>query len=56
MMKCENDKFLIPEKYKRMSISELVCEREKLYAQIKKEEKGEVKKKPTEQGGIIFRF
>ncbi|MBR2036960.1 MAG: hypothetical protein IKA09_04455 [Lachnospiraceae bacterium] len=50
-MMYENDKLNIPEKYRNMSVSELRCEKERVYAQIKKNtsdklvEKSEYKRK-----------
>lgn len=35
-MMYENDKLNIPEKYRKMSVSELKCEKERVYAQLKK--------------------
>ena len=42
--------------YKKMSVSELRAEREKLYLQIKKEKQCEHKKKPHTVSGITFYF
>ena len=50
-MMYENDKLNIPEKYRNMSVSDLRCEKERIYAQIKRNssdalvEKGENKRK-----------
>ena len=56
-MMYENDKLNIPEKYRNMSVSELRCEKERIYAQIKRNssealvEKGEYKRK-----NVMFNF
>lgn len=55
-MMYENDKLIIPERYKKMSVSELRCEREKLYIQIKKENKVKIQKMSIKQETIVFRF
>ena len=50
-MMYENDKLNIPEQYRNMSVSDLRCEKERIYAQIKRNssdalvEKGENKRK-----------
>ena len=62
-MMYENDKLNIPEKYQNMSVSELRCEKERVYAQIKRNnsdalvEKSENKRKYNVQflilGGLL---
>ena len=37
MIICEDDRFVIPEKYLKMSVEELRAAREKLYEEIQKE-------------------
>lgn len=37
MMICENDKLIIPEKYKNMSVSELRSEKERIYKEIRQQ-------------------
>lgn len=56
MMVYENDKFVISEKYRKMSVSELDRESEKLYKKIAAErvKKSEPVKKKTETCGIKF--
>lgn len=44
-MMYENDIFEIPEKYKKMSLSELKAEEEKLYSTLKLQQQGSVKEK-----------
>lgn len=55
-MMYENDKLMIPERYKKMSVSELRCEKEKLYGQIKKENKTKVPQKTMERKSVVFHF
>lgn len=55
-MMYENDKLVIPMKYQKMSVSELRCEKEKLYTQIKKEKETNVEKTSTKSGTTVFRF
>lgn len=52
----ENDKLIIPEKYRKMSVSELRHEKEKLYTQIKKTSSSSIVKPPVKSETSIFRF
>ena len=52
----ENDKLIIPEKYRKMSVSELRYEKEKLYTQIQKERKSNVQSKPIKSNSVVFHF
>ena len=52
----ENDKLIIPEKYRKMSVSELRYEKEKLYTQIKKEKKANAQSKSIKSNSVIFHF
>ena len=56
MITCENDKLMIPEKYRKMSVSELKREKEKLYCEIKKENKEKVRKMASKRENTIFKF
>ncbi len=47
-----NDKLIIPEKYQKMSVSELRSEKEKLYTQIK----DKIQKTSMKHQEILFRF
>ncbi|MDD6615372.1 MAG: hypothetical protein PUF13_04625 [Lachnospiraceae bacterium] len=53
MMIYENDKLEIPEKYRKMSVSELREEKEKIYATIKTEKKSSAVNKAV-VGSVIF--
>lgn len=55
-MMYENDKLMIPERYKKMSVSELRYEKEKLYGQIKKENKTNISPKTSEHKSVVFHF
>ena len=56
-MMYENDKLNIPEKYRNMSVSELRCEKEKVYAQIKKNTSDEVvEKSEYKRKNVKFNF
>ena len=55
-MMYENDKLIIPEKYRKMSVSELRYEKEKLYVQIKKENRDKIEKTLIKRETTIFRF
>lgn len=55
-MMYENDKLIIPEKYRKMSVSELRYEKEKLYTQIQRENKEKVQKTTIKPATTIFRF
>ncbi len=46
----------IPEKYKKMSVSELRYGREKIYSQIKKEKDARIKKAECRKDVAMFRF
>ena len=52
----ENDVFDIPEKYRKMSVSELRRESEKLYSEIKKSTNVKDAKKEKEKTSIVFYF
>ena len=56
-MMYENDKLNIPEKYRNMSVYELRCEKEKVYAQIKKNTSDELVEKSEYKGkNVKFNF
>lgn len=56
-MMYENDKLNIPEKYRSMSVSELRCEKERVYAQIKRNTSDEtIKKDEYKRKNIMFNF
>lgn len=55
-MMYENDKLIIPEKYRKMSVSELKREKEKVYTEIRKKSSEERKKKVYKNETIMFRF
>ena len=54
-MMYENDKFVIPDEYRKMSVSELRSKKERLYKQLKSEQPLKAKKTSTFQG-IAFKF
>ena len=51
----ENDKLIIPEKYKKMSVSELRSEKERIYMEINKTKKSYIKKQDQKEP-IVFHF
>lgn len=56
-MMYENDKLNIPEKYRNMSVSELRCEKERVYAQIRRNSSNGVVKKTTPKKEVVtFKF
>lgn len=55
MMYYENDKFTVPEEYRKMSVSELRSEKEKLYARLKNEQPKHGKK-VSRKTNIVFKF
>ena len=56
-MMYENDKLDIPEKYRNMSVSELRCEKEKVYARIKKNTSDQVvEKSKSKRKNAMFNF
>lgn len=55
-MMYENDKLTIPEKYRKMSVSELRCEKEKVYTEIRRNPVEATKKKNYYSGRIMFHF
>ena len=55
-MMYENDKLIIPEKYRKMSVNELRNEKEKIYIQIQKEKRTKTQSTPTKNKNIIFHF
>ncbi len=56
MMVCENDKLNIPEKYKKMSVSELRSEKERIYMEFKQQTKKTTKKRVYNEETVIFHF
>ena len=52
---CENDKLVIPEKYKSMSVSELKREEKKVLADILKQERPK-KTAKTNKRKIVFNY
>ena len=52
----ENDKLMIPDRYKKMSVSELRYEKEKLFEQLKKETKTNAQKKSCKDKSVVFHF
>ena len=56
MMICENDKLNIPEKYKKMSVSELRNEKEYIYAEIRQERNRTSKKMEYRKKSVVFHF
>ncbi|MBO5302913.1 MAG: hypothetical protein J6A92_02575 [Lachnospiraceae bacterium] len=56
-MMYENDKLNIPEKYRNMSVSELRCEKEKVYAQIRRNSSnGVIRKTVHKKEVVMFNF
>mgnify|MGYP004621371153 CR=1 FL=1 len=55
-MTYENDKLVIPEKYRKMSVSELRKEREQIYAEYRKNSNYSVKKCGENKGSSLFKF
>lgn len=56
-MMYENDKLNIPEKYRNMSVSELRCEKERIYAQIKRNSSDAlVEKSENKRKNVKFNF
>ena len=56
-MMYENDKLNIPEKYRNMSVSELRCEKERVYMQIKRNSSnGVIKKTEYKRETVMFHF
>ena len=56
-MMYENDKLNIPKKYRNMSVSELRCEKERIYEQIKGKVPDEIiKKDEYKRENIMFNF
>lgn len=55
-MTYENDKLIISDKYRKMSVSELRREKEKVLAEIKKTPSYGVKKTGGTRGASLFRF
>ena len=53
-MMCENDKLIIPEKFQKMSVSELRYEKEKLYMEIRKDNTSETKQNIIKHDDIIL--
>ncbi len=56
MMMCENDKLNIPEVYKKMTVSELRREKERIYMGIRQQKNMSNKKKECSREIEIFRF
>lgn len=55
-MMCENDKLNIPEKYKKMSVSELRCEKERIYMELRQKTNKSNKKMEFGREMVAFRF
>ena len=55
-MTYENDRLIIPDKYRKMSVSELRSEKEKVLAEFKKSSNYGVKKFGGNRGASLFRF
>ncbi len=56
-MMYENDKLNIPEKYRNMSVSELRCEKERVYTQLKKSSFDRVtKENENKRKSLTFHF
>lgn len=56
MMIFENDKLNIPEKYKKMSVSELRDEKERIYTKIRPQTNKTNKKMEYTKNAILFHF
>ena len=56
MMIFENDKLNIPEKYKKMSVSELRNEKERVYTKIRPQANKKNKKNEYQKNAILFYF
>ena len=52
----ENDKLNIPEKYKKMSVSELRNEKERIYTEIRPQTNKKNKKMEYRKNTILFHF
>ena len=52
----ENDKLNIPDKYKKMSVSELQNEKERIYTKIKTQTNKKNKKMEYQKNAILFHF
>lgn len=55
-MMYENDKLNIPERYRKMSVSELRHEKEKVYMEIRQSSNGMIKKTEYRKETIKFYF
>lgn len=55
-MKYENDKLNIPEKYRKMSVSELRCEKEKVYSELRRTSVEITRRKANKKEPIVFHF
>lgn len=53
MMVHENDKLVIPEEYRQMSVPELRQEKEKIYKSLNNKKTSEVRKKVT-SSSVVF--
>ena len=56
MIICENDKLNIPEKYKKMSVSELRDEKERIYMEIKQQKNNLPKNTNHKKEITVFHF
>ncbi len=56
MMIYENDKLNIPEKYKRMSVSELQKEKERIYMEIRQKPNKQAKQTNRKKEIAMFHF
>lgn len=57
MMICENDKLNIPEKYKKMSVSELRKEKERIYMEIRQQKSRSLEHtRKTVKKNVTFNF
>lgn len=52
----ENDKLLIPEEYRKMSVSKLRREKEKIYTNMQKNSNLVIRKPECKKEGIVFHF
>ena len=55
-MTYENDKLIIADKYRKMSVSELRSEKEKIFSDYKKSSGYKAEKSGGKRGASLFRF
>lgn len=55
-MTYENDKLIIPDRYRKMSVSELRSEKEQIYTEYKKSSNYGAKKSGGTRGASLFKF